>query len=84
MEYCSYGSLQNLIHSTGSIPEKILKQITIKILKSMETFSNITETSYESICPNNLLFDKELNVKVNSLIILLSDLAWIEAFILQA
>ncbi len=65
MEYCEYGSLQNLIKSIGLIPEHILKDITHKILNAIELYSIKTDSLYSSLCPNNILFDSEFNIKVS-------------------
>jgi hypothetical protein len=64
MENCEHGNLNNLINNIGSVPENVLKEITIKSIKVLEYFHVKTKMAYHTICPNNLFFDKKNNIKV--------------------
>jgi serine/threonine protein kinase len=64
MDYCSYGSLKNLIDSVGSLPEFMIRSITNNILKGLNGYNKNTYMAYSGICSNNILFDSDLNIKV--------------------
>jgi hypothetical protein len=53
-----------MLDSVGGLPESIIKFITTNVLKSLDNYSKTTKLAYAGICPGNILFDSELNVKV--------------------
>jgi len=61
---CKFGSLENLIQNCGSLPENILKQISFRIIKSLEFYNIQTGEYLHSLSPNNILFDSKGNVLV--------------------
>lgn len=65
MQHCSYSNLDNLIKNTGSLPEKILKQITSRILKALEIYDVKCGDAFDCLSPNNILFDYKYNLKVS-------------------
>ncbi len=70
MEYCQNGSLNELISSTGALPENILKDLVKKILNVYEKNAETDDHDYFNktcvITPNNLYFDQNLNLKVKN------------------
>jgi hypothetical protein len=58
-EYMNNSSLQNLIDTAGSLPETVLRNITSQLVKSLETFSKKSESSFGGICPSNVLFNNK-------------------------
>ena len=70
MQHCSFGNLENLIKNIGGIPEDILRQITYRIFKSLETFSLKTGETFGCLSPNNICFDSKCNVKVSFIILI--------------
>jgi serine/threonine protein kinase len=63
-DYCYYGSLKGMIDGVGSLPESIVKLVTMNILKSLDNYSKTTKLAYGCISPNNIMFDSEFNIKV--------------------
>lgn len=75
LKNCKYGSLENLILNCGSVPENILKQITFRIIKSLEFYNIQTGEYLHSLSPDSILFDSKGNVLVNKILILV--MSWI-------
>jgi hypothetical protein len=64
MEYCSFGSLQNLINNNGILPENIIQTIAYQTIRGLESYYLKTNNGYNSLCPENIYFDKKCTLKV--------------------
>jgi serine/threonine protein kinase len=64
MEYCSNGSLLNLINSVGVLSEDILKKISLNLLKHVESFHKTAVNDSLLILPENIMFDNKYNIKL--------------------
>lgn len=65
MEYAVGGSLQNLLESLGTIPEKSIRQLAIEVLFALRKFHNEFNIPHGALSPSQILFTKEGNIKVS-------------------
>lgn len=62
MEYMQGGSLKSLMHSIGGLPEKVVANITKKVLECLLYFHKKNET-YGGISTSQVLFTKAGTIK---------------------
>ena len=52
------------MNNIGALPESVIKYIAMNTIKGLDTYHNNVCKAYGFICPNNILFDNENNLKV--------------------
>lgn len=65
VEYMNGGSLENLLESTGALPELCLQELTIKLLQCVKEVHGKMGVEHGCIIPSQVVFDQKGNVKLS-------------------
>ena len=65
LEFMNGYSLQDLIDTVGSLNEEMLRNIANQILEGFEEYNDNYLSDYGELCPCEIMFTKEGQVKVN-------------------
>ena len=64
MEYAENGELFDLISSTGKFSEDVARYFFIQLLYTLNYMHNKAQICHRDIKPDNILIDKDFNLKV--------------------
>ena len=64
MEYMEGYSLSDILENFGCLSENLMQKICISIISCLNEFEDIFNDDFGEICPCNILFNKEGDIKV--------------------
>lgn len=64
LEFMDAGTLTKVLKDAGKIPEPILGQMTVQILRGLEYLHKTIKVSHRDIKPSNILLNKNGTVKI--------------------